>query len=213
MSVSRTSDRHTTHSALLSLISSSATCRLKKNTWVLERTRFSRCLIDFSNLSCRFRNTQGEADWKVFHVVSDIYLWFLAVVFVLYPIDLLQEIAHAIHLEKKNMVKNRGSGVPWETDLKCVSVYERHKNETQRGEGSERRKECSPLVSASEASHSSSHPYADKGTNSWINLSQINWNVSPAFNWTKSRVSFTFSNVASSMWEWPKCSTRIKKKS
>lgn len=31
MSVSRTSDRHTTHSALLSLISSSATCRQEQN--------------------------------------------------------------------------------------------------------------------------------------------------------------------------------------
>lgn len=43
-------------------------------------------------------------------VPSDVYLWFLAVVFVLNPIDLLQQITHSIHLRKKNTGKNKGGG-------------------------------------------------------------------------------------------------------
>lgn len=38
-------------------------------------------------------------------LLSDLYLWFLAVVFVLYPIDLLQQITHSIHLGKKEDVE------------------------------------------------------------------------------------------------------------
>lgn len=84
MSVSRTSDKQTTHSALLSLISSSATCGNKS----------------FSVKPSRQRKTQS-----LLSTDTDVYLWFLAVVFVLYPIDLLQQVAHAVHLQKRKEEK------------------------------------------------------------------------------------------------------------
>lgn len=74
-----------------------------------------------------------------------------------------------------------------EKKLWRIFVFERFKNVTQKQEGSERRKEYSPLVSASEASHSSSRPYAGKESNSCI-LIYLAWTAicqSPSFTRTK----------------------------
>ena len=71
----------------------------------------SKSVIHFFNQTVKSHLTPSQRRGEKNTLVpSDVYLWFLAVVFVLNPIDLLQQITHSIHLRKRNTGKNKGGG-------------------------------------------------------------------------------------------------------
>ncbi len=154
MSVSLTSDKHTTHSALLSLISSSATLRYKIQILMPRRSKRNRwknvvwclplilgcCIYSLSHRSPAVDNSLHPPGEKKHS----------------------EEERQQVSWARRNVeegIKAFGASLSFKG---TQMLHRRRKKER------EEKMEYSPLASASEASHSSSRPCAVKQSNSWI---------------------------------------------